>query len=109
MLAIAQAVLLIIVFIVVDLLLRIGLNRARAERLRKEREAALEAAVRLDVSSEDPKPTELYDLSRDVGEKNNIAAEHPEIIAKIEAFIKRNRIEPSEQKEPEKPEGKRFM
>lgn len=44
----------IIVFIVVDLLLRIGLNRARAERLRKEREAALEAAVRLDVSEEAP-------------------------------------------------------
>jgi arylsulfatase A-like enzyme len=54
-------------------------------------------------------PFELYNLSKDIGEKNNIAAEHPEIIAKIEAFIKRDRIEPSEQIEPEKPEGKRFM
>jgi CheY-like chemotaxis protein/glycine cleavage system H lipoate-binding protein len=44
----------IIVFIVVDLLLRIGLSRVRAERLRKDREAALEAAVRLDVSEEAP-------------------------------------------------------
>ena len=54
-------------------------------------------------------PFELYDLSKDIGEKNNIAAEHPEIIAKIEAYIKRDRVEPSEQIEPEKPEGKRFM
>jgi len=51
----------------------------------------------------------LYDLSSDIGEKNNIAAEHPEIVAKIEAYIKRDRIEPQEQIEPDKPEGKRFM
>jgi arylsulfatase A-like enzyme len=53
-------------------------------------------------------PFELYDLSDDIGEKNNVAAEHPEIIAKIEAYIKRDRIEPREQIEPDKPEGKRF-
>ena len=54
-------------------------------------------------------PFELYDLSNDIGEKNNIADEYPEIVAKIEAYIKRNRIEPREQIEPDKPEGKRFM
>jgi len=54
-------------------------------------------------------PFELYDLSRDIGEKNNIAAEHPEIVAKIEAYIKRDRIEPRKQIEPDKPGGKRFM
>jgi arylsulfatase A-like enzyme len=53
-------------------------------------------------------PFELYDLSSDIGEKNNIAAEHPEIVAKIEAYIKRDRIEPREQIEPDKPEGKQF-
>ena len=54
-------------------------------------------------------PFELYDLSTDIGEKNDISAEHPEIIAKIEAYIKTDRIEPSEQVEPQKPQGKRFM
>ena len=54
-------------------------------------------------------PFKLYDLSSDIGEKNNIAAGHPEIVAKIEAYIKRSRIEPREQIEPDKPEGKRFM
>lgn len=54
-------------------------------------------------------PFELYDLSSDIGEKNNIATEHPEIVAKIEAYIKRDRIEPREQIEPDKPEGKQFM
>ena len=53
-------------------------------------------------------PFELYDLSSDIGEKNNIADRHPEIVAKIEAYIKRDRVEPREQIEPDKPEGKRF-
>jgi len=53
-------------------------------------------------------PFELYDLSRDMGEKNNLAAEHPEIVAEIEAFIQRDRTEPRPQIEPDKPKGKRF-
>lgn len=53
-------------------------------------------------------PFELYDLSKDMGEKNNLAAEHPEIVAEIEAFIQRDRIEPRPQIEPDKPKGKRF-
>ena len=47
-------------------------------------------------------------LSGDIGEKNNIAAGHPDIVAKIEAYINRDRVEPREQIEPDKPEGKRF-
>jgi len=53
-------------------------------------------------------PFELYDLSSDIGEKNNIAAEHPEIVGKIEAYISRDRVEPRPQIEPDKPEGKKF-
>ncbi|MHC4517834.1 MAG: arylsulfatase [Planctomycetota bacterium] len=53
-------------------------------------------------------PFELYDLSSDMGETNNVAAEHPAIVAKIEAFIARDRREPPPQIEPDKPEGKRF-
>jgi CheY-like chemotaxis protein/glycine cleavage system H lipoate-binding protein len=44
----------IIVFIAVDLLLRLALNRVRTERLRKERELALDRALKLDVSDEAP-------------------------------------------------------
>ena len=53
-------------------------------------------------------PFELYDLSKDVAEKNNLAAERPDIVAKIEAYVQRDRVEPRAQIEPEKPEGKRY-
>lgn len=31
---------------------------------------------------------ELYDLSKDIGEKNNVATEHPDVIARIETYLK---------------------
>lgn len=53
----------IIVFIVVDIVLRMLLNRAREARLKKEREQALDIGLRLDVSEEAPtlKRVELDD------------------------------------------------
>ena len=54
-------------------------------------------------------PFELYDLSKDIGEQNNIAAEHPQIVARIDKWVKQNRVEPRPQIEPKKPKGKRFM
>jgi CheY-like chemotaxis protein/glycine cleavage system H lipoate-binding protein len=44
----------IIVFIIVDLLLRMVLTRVRAAQVRKEREQALDTGLRLDVSEEAP-------------------------------------------------------
>ncbi len=38
-------------------------------------------------------PLQLYDLSADIGEKHNIAAQHPEIVARIEAYLKDARTE----------------
>ncbi|MFP6668190.1 MAG: sulfatase/phosphatase domain-containing protein, partial [Pirellulales bacterium] len=34
------------------------------------------------------KATELYDLSKDIGEKNNLAADHAGIVAKLEGYMK---------------------
>ncbi len=38
-------------------------------------------------------PLELYDLSRDLGEENDVAAEHPEVVKKIEAILATARTE----------------
>jgi uncharacterized sulfatase len=38
-------------------------------------------------------PLKLYDLSRDIAEKTNVADTHPEIVAKIEAYLKTARTE----------------
>jgi arylsulfatase A-like enzyme len=42
------------------------------------------------------KPLQLFDLAKDLAESNNIAAEHPEIVAKIEKLIKEARTESKE-------------
>lgn len=54
-------------------------------------------------------PFELYNLGADIGEKNNVAAKHPDIIAKIERFVATARTDPRPQIEPEKPKGKQYM
>ena len=38
-------------------------------------------------------PLELYNLSTDLGEKQNVAAQNPEVVAKIEAYLKTARTE----------------
>ena len=39
------------------------------------------------------KPLELYDLQKDVSEKNNIADKNPDVVAKIEAWLKTARTD----------------
>jgi arylsulfatase A-like enzyme len=39
------------------------------------------------------KPLELYDLSYDIGEKNDIAGENPEVVARIETYLGNARTE----------------
>jgi arylsulfatase A-like enzyme len=39
------------------------------------------------------KQFELYDLSRDIGEQNNIAGEHPNILAKMKSYAEQSRTE----------------
>jgi arylsulfatase A-like enzyme len=44
--------------------------------------------VRLNVAKDPDGPIELYDLSSDIGEKDNIAEQHPEILEKIADCMK---------------------
>ncbi len=41
-------------------------------------------AVRLELGG----PLELYNLEQDIGEQHNVAADHPDIVAKFEAYFK---------------------
>ncbi len=36
---------------------------------------------------------QLYDLEADIGEKNDVAAEHPDIVAQLQAFVEKARAE----------------
>ena len=54
-------------------------------------------------------PFELYNLIADIGEKNNIAAKHPDIIAKIEKYIETAHTDPRPQIEPKKPNGRQYI
>ena len=38
-------------------------------------------------------PLELYDVSKDIGEQDNIVNQHPEVIQEIEAYLKTARTE----------------
>jgi arylsulfatase A len=38
-------------------------------------------------------PVELYNLSQDLGEKRNVAADNPDVVAKIEKTLARARTE----------------
>ena len=51
--------------------------------------------IRLNVAKKPDGPIELYNLRDDISEKNNLAGQHPEIAAKIAAYMKTSRT-PSE-------------
>lgn len=42
------------------------------------------------------RPVELYDLANDIGETRDVAAQHPEIAARLEALLTQARIESAE-------------
>ena len=48
------------------------------------------------IRSAPGKPLELFDVVRDQGEKVDVASEHPEVVAKIETYLKTARTESKE-------------
>ncbi len=49
--------------------------------------------VRDGVSKDRDGPVELYNLAKDIGEKNNIADQHPDVVGKIASIMKSARTE----------------
>jgi arylsulfatase A-like enzyme len=45
--------------------------------------------IRLNIKKKPEAPVELYNLETDIGEQNNVAPDHPEIVRKIERAMQR--------------------
>ncbi|MFW6103895.1 MAG: arylsulfatase, partial [Bacteroidota bacterium] len=52
-------------------------------------------AIRYNVSEAPEKPVELYDLSKDIGETNNVAGQYPEVSKDMFQLMKHARVKPS--------------
>jgi len=50
-------------------------------------------AVRVNLKKNPAAPIELYNLKTDIGEKNNVAADHPEIVAKMKDIFEKAHVE----------------
>lgn len=50
-------------------------------------------AVKYDIFKQPGKMLELYDLSNDIGEQNDIATQHPEVVKEMEEILSSARIE----------------
>ena len=53
-------------------------------------------------------PLELYDLGVDLGEKNNVAAQHPDIVARMAALLEENHVDAPPQIAPDTPDGRYY-
>ncbi len=49
--------------------------------------------IRLNVRKNPNSPIELYDLSKDIGEENNISSKHPDIVKKMEVAMESSHVE----------------
>lgn len=49
--------------------------------------------IRYDVNKDHESPLQLYNLSNDIGEENNVAADNPEVVKKIDTILQKARTE----------------
>ena len=49
--------------------------------------------IRYNVDKDHQSPLELYDLTTDIGEDNNVAADHPEVVQQINTIMVTGRTE----------------
>jgi hypothetical protein len=49
--------------------------------------------IRLNVRKDPNSPIELYDLSKDIGEENNMASQFPEVVKKMESAMGNSHVE----------------
>ena len=54
-------------------------------------------------------PWELYDLTKDLAEVNDLSKEHPEVVEEISTWIEANRTEMPPQVEPKYPPGRKYL
>ena len=50
-------------------------------------------AVRLDVQTNPDRPLELYNLQDDLAEQHDVAAEHPEIVARMQQIMREAHVD----------------
>jgi len=98
----------------------LGATKAGREQQRHEflywetgvRADRLSQAVRMGdwkaVRQRPDQPLELYNLTSDVGEKNNVAARNPEVISKIESYLRSARTEARPDVDPPSRDGRRY-
>lgn len=49
--------------------------------------------VRYEVFDDPDRPLELYDLERDIGETHDVAADHPDIVARLDSLMSASHVE----------------
>ena len=60
------------------------------------------------VRHKSSEPWELYDLSEDLGETNDLASRYPDLVKEIAAWVEDERTDPRPQLEPEMPPGRNY-
>ncbi len=54
--------------------------------------------VRRNLRRKPDAPLELYDLSRDIGEKHNVAKDHPDVVERMKRIMIEQRVRPAEKR-----------
>lgn len=70
----------------------IGIRQEKWKLVQYRAHAARKKSNKIPDSAPPPEDWRLYDLSSDIGEEHDLAAEHPEIVEKIKAMVRRDEL-----------------